>query len=587
MLLLFFCFACQRFTRLRLARVRSVTSGLRFTRSARSKISGSPACVSHVFVRDQRLIRFRIIVVLTCASLSVVCGPNVEVEPPLLAMAGFFFDRWKTGSKSISEGGVPVLAPAKTIEPVFVVDASPVSEAEPERGDTAPLSSFFDRYKTGRKTISEGGMPVLARTKAIEPVMPGTGEGVVATSHEPAVCAKKTAVAILQAPTIPLTPTCSKCKRLVDPLRAVMTGKCSGVWKCHSCNVKSVQLHRMFGSWPPRSFQALPADWQTKFWKDVEGKSGGADLEKFVVDSITRERAEQEFSKHGGEYLPLSVYATRGFNVADIEEKCKDTDMHDVLGKTYRVAIKGVWSTAIEQMVRKELMSGRRDQGQGPPSKKARAICSGEPAKDDDDADSDDREEPSTIEVEDTAKDSGKKKKKKKKKESSSSDSTSSSDSSTSESDSPSPAPKKASKKSKKSATKKHRKKELAKKKRQEKLAKATAKAEKAKALETKAAMRLAARTLAKTGPLLAVMRTGFSDLHLKNVPKFAAEPAKKSLKLLEAVHDKAEACINSHGTSSCSWTVEQLDADCKLAAQNAALLTKMLETARKHAAAT
>jgi len=416
MLLLFFCFACQRFTRLRLARVRSVTSGLRFTRSARSKISGSPACVSHVFVRDQRLIRFRIIVVLTCASLSVVCGPNVEVEPPLLAMAGFFFDRWKTGSKSISEGGVPVLAPAKTIEPVFVVDASPVSEAEPERGDTAPLSSFFDRYKTGRKTISEGGMPVLARTKAIEPVMPGTGEGVVATSHERAVCAKKTAVAILQAPTIPLTPTCSKCKRLVDPLRAVMTGKCSGVWKCHSCNVKSVQLHRMFGSWPPRSFQALPADWQTKFWKDVEGKSGGADLEKFVVDSITRERAEQEFSKHGGEYLPLSVYATRGFNVADIEEKCKDTDMHDVLGKTYRVAIKGVWSTAIEQMVRKELMSGRRDQGQGPPSKKARAICSGEPAKDDDDADSDDREEPSTIEVEDTAKDSGKKKRKRRRK---------------------------------------------------------------------------------------------------------------------------------------------------------------------------
>ena len=43
----------------------------------------------------------------------------------------------------------------------------------------------------------------------------------------------------------------------------------------------------------------------------------------------------------GGEFLPLSVWQNRGFNVADIAEKTPPADIasHPVLGKVYRVAI--------------------------------------------------------------------------------------------------------------------------------------------------------------------------------------------------------------------------------------------------------
>ena len=57
----------------------------------------------------------------------------------------------------------------------------------------------------------------------------------------------------------------------------------------------------------------------------------------------------------GGEYLPLSVYKTRGFDVESITAHCQDTYEHPVLGTCYRVRIRGVYSGTCEAMVREEL----------------------------------------------------------------------------------------------------------------------------------------------------------------------------------------------------------------------------------------
>lgn len=67
-------------------------------------------------------------------------------------------------------------------------------------------------------------------------------------------------------------------------------------------------------------------------------------LEQRVVQKLTLQRMETEERALGGEYLPLSVYAARGFNVTDIEAKCKDHTNHDLLGKTYRVSILSAYS---------------------------------------------------------------------------------------------------------------------------------------------------------------------------------------------------------------------------------------------------
>ena len=51
----------------------------------------------------------------------------------------------------------------------------------------------------------------------------------------------------------------------------------------------------------------------------------------------------------GGEYLPLSEYEKRGFDVEAIRQKCKDTKKHPILGTLYR--IRSTFSKTIEQMV--------------------------------------------------------------------------------------------------------------------------------------------------------------------------------------------------------------------------------------------
>ena len=116
-------------------------------------------------------------------------------------------------------------------------------------------------------------------------------------------------------------------------------------------------------SWPPKSFAGMSTEWQQNFWKSLEGKPGGAALENFVVDSLVRQRVEQEQTTSGGEYLPLSVYAQRGFDTSRIVDLCHDTQEHPVLGTCYRVSIVAVYSKTIEEMIRSELSQSTGKRG--------------------------------------------------------------------------------------------------------------------------------------------------------------------------------------------------------------------------------
>ena len=58
----------------------------------------------------------------------------------------------------------------------------------------------------------------------------------------------------------------------------------------------------------------------------------------------------------GGEYLHISVYGKRGFDVEAIRQKCKDTKEHPILGTLYCIR-----STKIKQLVRKEVGEAPRE----------------------------------------------------------------------------------------------------------------------------------------------------------------------------------------------------------------------------------
>ena len=331
------------------------------------------------------------------------------------------------------------------------------------------------------------------------------------------------------SPLIQLSPLCGKCKTPVDIMRAQLTGKGPGCWKCPSCNTKATQLNRVFGSWPPKSFAGMSTEWQQNFWKSLEGKPGGAALENFVVDSLVRQRVEQEQTTSGGEYLPLSVYAQRGFDTSRIVDLCHDTQEHPVLGTCYRVSIVAVYSKTIEEMIRSELSqsTGKRGSLADKPTKKRKQA---------------------TSESDDSA------------------DGTSSS----------------AKKDTKKTTKKKKAKKDTKKAKTKD----STPKSEAADKDRTAVAnVRLATRTIAKVSSLVVLLRQHLKDSHLKNVPTFAVEPAKKSFATMEQYLKMSEDCLKKHGhVETLPWLAAELEQECQAGMVRASLLNKMLETARKHA---
>jgi hypothetical protein len=340
-------------------------------------------------------------------------------------------------------------------------------------------------------------------------------------------------VALVVPPEIVLQPVCSKCKTTVDPVRAILTGKGPGCWKCPACNVKCTQLNRIFGKWPPRSFSMLPAGYQDQFYRDCKGKAGGQVLEQFVVDQLTIQRTEEEVASTGGDWLPLSVWGNKGYDVTAIEKNCTDTQDHPVLGLCYRVCIKSMHSKTIESMIRSELFHSK--------SKPLRDAVGTAASADESDE-----------------KDTGKNAKSTKEKRSRSSSSRSSGKG------------KKDKGKGKKDKGKKDKK-------------------DKGKKTSTpdpaKANIRFATRTMAKTSSLVLTLKQQLADKNVKNVPEFAVTPAKKSYDLLLGWLSTSEKCITKRGENvAMTWTGEQLEFESKQANERAALLAKMLETARKHA---
>ena len=152
-----------------------------------------------------------------------------------------------------------------------------------------------------------------------------------------------------------LSPRCGKCHGPVDTLRCQIMSKGMQTYKCDHCNSKTVQLHRMFGHWPPRAFSDLGPEFERNFWASAKAMTRSRDLKELVVNTITKARIEQEEATCGGRYLPLSVYANQGFDVELIKAHCTDTEEHEFLGTCYRVKIKEVLSRTIEEAVRKEL----------------------------------------------------------------------------------------------------------------------------------------------------------------------------------------------------------------------------------------
>ncbi len=151
-------------------------------------------------------------------------------------------------------------------------------------------------------------------------------------------------------------PVCCKCKVKVDPLRARVTGKRQGCWQCPKCASRYTQLHRTWGGWPPSAWESFSEDEKAKFWRDIGASEGKDEQEKVVMEMLSKKVIESRKSGSGGEYLPLSVYGTRGFDVKAIENGCDDWKPHKLFGRVYKVEIEYQSKEQEEQRIRDAIL---------------------------------------------------------------------------------------------------------------------------------------------------------------------------------------------------------------------------------------
>ena len=167
--------------------------------------------------------------------------------------------------------------------------------------------------------------------------------------------------------------------------------------------------------------QKIPQAEREQFWKFARESNAGAIKEKIIFLMRRHETWEKRYQS-GGNYLPLSVWATQGYDTQRIERLSRPEDIMEdhVLGKVYRVPVLGVWENGTK---------GRSitDDSEAGPTKRRRKAAPAlppppaeeEPAADDPAGDSEPAEDPESGESSDSSssssESSGKHKKKKKK----------------------------------------------------------------------------------------------------------------------------------------------------------------------------
>lgn len=256
--------------------------------------------------------------------------------------------------------------PAEAGDPAGEVDPGAGSEEAAEAGaatETKTKKKNGGKKKAAKKKVVKKPKVVKKKTvKAVKTTKPTPSKGSSspqqkAPSPEKIVAASPKA--IVSFPSIKDEVICDRCKTPCDPLRARVMGKSASGSEirfcCKTCNIRCTQLYRVFGSWPIQQFKELSETQKTEFMRKVKDCSSAKDLQSTAVHTMISQRTEQQMARQKGTYQPLSWYAAQGYDAALIKEKCKDTEMHEVLGLTYKVSLKTEAKTTIEETIRSEL----------------------------------------------------------------------------------------------------------------------------------------------------------------------------------------------------------------------------------------
>ena len=137
---------------------------------------------------------------------------------------------------------------------------------------------------------------------------------------------------------------CSYCNEKTEMTRCRLMSKAQPTFRCCKCCSTTPTLNRFLGAGVAQTLQKIPPAERAQFFKFARENNAGAIKEKITFLMKRHETWEKRYQS-GGSYLPLSVWATQGYDTQRIERLSRPEDImeNDVLGKVYRVPVLGVW----------------------------------------------------------------------------------------------------------------------------------------------------------------------------------------------------------------------------------------------------
>ena len=142
----------------------------------------------------------------------------------------------------------------------------------------------------------------------------------------------------IDAELLPL-PNCFYCGDQCEHKQYLLKSKKRNEFMCFKCNNKRIVLYKA-GEFPDTS--ALSNDDAKAFWSQMKNiQDKGALLQLARSASLTKYNREETENKEGSEWLPASVWATRGFDADRIVQLSKPENIKEdaVLGTCYRLEI--------------------------------------------------------------------------------------------------------------------------------------------------------------------------------------------------------------------------------------------------------
>jgi len=224
------------------------------------------------------------------------------------------------------------------------------------------IGLLFDAYEKAKAAAMppppKAAMPPppKAQPDAIVAAKSPLTKAIVAAGAPPAKNAATSLIAFQ-----PMSVKCVQCGNDCSLLKARLTSKQKQLFKCNLCHTKQTELYRHFGEWPTDWYKRMADNEQQGFFAAINTLPKNEAI-GYAKEMMNLYENRETFFESSGEFLPLSVWATRGYDVVALEAHAAPEDKREdpIFGTIYRIRVLTTGERGAQGFQRLRCLEGKR-----------------------------------------------------------------------------------------------------------------------------------------------------------------------------------------------------------------------------------